>query len=250
MVAVPVMLGSLILGLRWKESEVCHVHGPPNCCPNAIMVLPYPTFTPQHLLRVSCLEQASVTMTLPAAFVTVSTAMCRLPRAPHQARPPSSVAGPWATTCASLVMMARATPCLGARQVVGMVGMGRLLVQVQEEVGVTEGKQAEACRDAGLLHVPCVYVLGECCLVVQHCRWSSDCFEVSLMRLVQVPWDKLYGPKGWCEADQPEFHCPCMYEGFGGGLCDEVSAIRGGCWYGHVRGSFCVDGWVDWCVGG
>ena len=38
----------------------------------------------------------------------------------------------------------------------------------------------------------------------------------------QVPWVNLYGPEGWCEADAPKFKCPCMYEGFGGELCDKV----------------------------
>ncbi|KAG1671014.1 hypothetical protein FOA52_014258 [Chlamydomonas sp. UWO 241] len=38
----------------------------------------------------------------------------------------------------------------------------------------------------------------------------------------QVPWADLYGPDGWCEAEDPKFKCPCMYDGFGGEKCDKV----------------------------
>ena len=38
-----------------------------------------------------------------------------------------------------------------------------------------------------------------------------------------APTEGLYGPKGWCEADEPEFRCPCLRVGSQG------RAVRG--WY-------------------
>ena len=63
---------------------------------------------------------------------------------------------------------------------------------------------------------------------------------MTLSNPTQTPWDNLYGKDGWCEADEPKFKCPCMYEGFGGELCDQVSD-RGGhsgtdCEWQHLGG--------------
>ncbi|KXZ54467.1 hypothetical protein GPECTOR_4g532 [Gonium pectorale] len=39
----------------------------------------------------------------------------------------------------------------------------------------------------------------------------------------QVPWKHIYGPDGWCNSDKPVVKCACLFDGFAGELCDEVT---------------------------
>ncbi|KAK9909083.1 hypothetical protein WJX75_006916 [Coccomyxa subellipsoidea] len=58
----------------------------------------------------------------------------------------------------------------------------------------------------------------------------------------------LYGPNGWCEADEPAHRCTCLIDGVAGPTCDEPTEMvcpnqcsgRGECWFGFCR---CHDGW-------
>ncbi|KAG2488211.1 hypothetical protein HYH03_013205 [Edaphochlamys debaryana] len=36
-----------------------------------------------------------------------------------------------------------------------------------------------------------------------------------------TPYEDIFGPGGWCNADQPKFTCPCRLDGLSGTLCDE-----------------------------
>ncbi|GFH23370.1 EGF-like domain-containing protein, partial [Haematococcus lacustris] len=44
-----------------------------------------------------------------------------------------------------------------------------------------------------------------------HLCQPSDDGKGNALPWGQVPWDDLYGPEGWCMADDPKFTCPCMY---------------------------------------
>ncbi|KAJ9511447.1 hypothetical protein QJQ45_029894, partial [Haematococcus lacustris] len=55
-----------------------------------------------------------------------------------------------------------------------------------------------------------------------HLCQPSDDGKGNALPWGQVPWDDLYGPEGWCMADNPKFTCPCMYDGLDGQLCDKV----------------------------
>ncbi|KAL6758481.1 exostosin-like glycosyltransferase [Haematococcus lacustris] len=55
-----------------------------------------------------------------------------------------------------------------------------------------------------------------------HLCQPSDDGKGNALPWGQVPWDDLYGPEGWCMANDPKFTCPCMYDGLDGQLCDKV----------------------------
>ncbi|KAG2432503.1 hypothetical protein HXX76_008848 [Chlamydomonas incerta] len=37
-----------------------------------------------------------------------------------------------------------------------------------------------------------------------------------------TPYNDIFGPEGWCNADKPAFKCPCRLDGLQGELCDEA----------------------------
>lgn len=61
-------------------------------------------------------------------------------------------------------------------------------------------------------------------------QWLPPQFALPLVRTHLQGWDGkksdfgnaptegLYGPQGWCEADEPEFRCPCLRVGSRGGV--------------------------------
>ncbi|KAG2488200.1 hypothetical protein HYH03_013194 [Edaphochlamys debaryana] len=63
-----------------------------------------------------------------------------------------------------------------------------------------------------------------------------------------VPYENLYGPNGWCNAEVPVFMCPCRHDGLIGSLCNipvEMYCInqcsgRGECQQGFCK---CHEGW-------
>lgn len=64
----------------------------------------------------------------------------------------------------------------------------------------------------------------------------------------EVPYSKIYGPKGWCNAENPDWTCPCNIDGLGGPTCDmpvEMFCVnqcsgRGDCYLGFCK---CHEGW-------
>ena len=68
--------------------------------------------------------------------------------------------------------------------------------------------------------------------------WSGD----------GIPNEQLYGPNGWCEADEPAFRCNCQYDGFAGPTCEIrtqqicVNQCNG---HGECNAGFCKchEGW-------
>ncbi|KAL4427652.1 hypothetical protein ABPG75_001741 [Micractinium tetrahymenae] len=63
-----------------------------------------------------------------------------------------------------------------------------------------------------------------------------------------VDYDKLYGPEGWCQADQPAFRCGCTEDGWDGPTCEEPHEAfcvnqcngHGECQHGFCK---CHPGW-------
>lgn len=61
-------------------------------------------------------------------------------------------------------------------------------------------------------------------------------------------WENLFGPNGWCEAEQPRYKCGCLIDGLHGQLCDHPTEQfclnsctgRGTCVLGFCK---CDDGW-------
>ncbi|PSC76174.1 exostosin-like glycosyltransferase [Micractinium conductrix] len=57
-----------------------------------------------------------------------------------------------------------------------------------------------------------------------------------------IPPESLYGPEGWCEAEQPAFHCQCIADGWGGPTCETPyeqfcpNQCNG---HGECQGGFC-----------
>lgn len=41
----------------------------------------------------------------------------------------------------------------------------------------------------------------------------------------------LYGSQGWCEADEPKHHCPCVIDGLTGPTCEEPTGDTINCLY-------------------
>ncbi len=38
----------------------------------------------------------------------------------------------------------------------------------------------------------------------------------------EQPWGNVFGAEGWCSAEKPKWHCPCIIDGLAGETCDEV----------------------------
>ncbi|GFR49029.1 hypothetical protein Agub_g11051, partial [Astrephomene gubernaculifera] len=56
-----------------------------------------------------------------------------------------------------------------------------------------------------------------------HVCQVSDDGKGNKLEWGQVPWQQIYGPDGWCNSDKPVINCGCMFDGFSGELCDEVT---------------------------
>ncbi len=41
-----------------------------------------------------------------------------------------------------------------------------------------------------------------------------------ILFMCQMPYDDLFGEKGWCNAEKPIATCPCRLDGFLGHTCD------------------------------
>ncbi|KAG2486464.1 hypothetical protein HYH03_014911 [Edaphochlamys debaryana] len=80
-----------------------------------------------------------------------------------------------------------------------------------------------------------------------HCQLSDD-GKGHKLPWGQVPYDHIYGPEGWCNSDNPVVRCPCLFDGFSGPLCEEVTEAmcvnqcsgHGECDHGFCR---CHAGW-------
>lgn len=79
------------------------------------------------------------------------------------------------------------------------------------------------------------------------CRRDTD-WEGKKGDFGNVPTALLYGDKGWCQADEPEFRCPCLLDGWGGPFCEtpyEPTCVNQCNGHGECLSGFCKchDGW-------
>ncbi|GLI60030.1 hypothetical protein VaNZ11_002095 [Volvox africanus] len=81
-----------------------------------------------------------------------------------------------------------------------------------------------------------------------HVCQVSDDGKGNKLEWGQVPWEQIYGPDGWCNSDTPVITCGCLFDGFSGPLCDEVTETmcpnqcsgHGECDSGFCK---CHEGW-------
>lgn len=82
-----------------------------------------------------------------------------------------------------------------------------------------------------------------------HCQPRNDSDGTTAPASDSRPtYEQLFGPNGWCEADVPDFKCPCIVDGLIGQHCESVResfCINQCSGHGACNGGFCkcYEGW-------
>ncbi|GIL69673.1 hypothetical protein Vretifemale_506 [Volvox reticuliferus] len=63
-----------------------------------------------------------------------------------------------------------------------------------------------------------------------------------------TPYQDIFGPEGWCNAEKPAFKCPCRLDGLGGSTCSEIReqvCVNQCSGHGQCNQGFCkcYEGW-------